>query len=151
MSNADLYKGFSAEKQARYEVELIERFGEPMRAGIERSRQSFSRMSDADKEALGREYGEVEAALAGALRHGVDAGSVAVGALIGRHRAWVSAMWGRPCSADRYAGLADLYLAHPDFAARYEAIETGFAEYLAAAMKLHAKESIRATPEGPPP
>ncbi|MDC9824503.1 TipAS antibiotic-recognition domain-containing protein [Devosia sp. ZB163] len=35
------------------------------------------------------------------------------------------------------AGLADLYPSHPDFAAHYEAIESGFAEYLAGAMKAY--------------
>jgi hypothetical protein len=39
---------------------------------------------------------------------------------------------------ERYAGLADLYLSHPDFVARYEAIAPGFTEYLTRAMKLHA-------------
>jgi hypothetical protein len=50
-------------------------------------------------------------------------------------------MWGTPCPAERYAGLADLYLSHPDFVARYESIEKGFAEYLVTAMKAHAKKS----------
>ena len=31
-----------------------------------------------------------------------------------------------------------MYLAHPDFVARYEGIQTGFAEYLAGAMQVHA-------------
>lgn len=138
MANADLYQGFSAEKQAGYEAWLIERYGEPMREGIERSRASFARMNAAEREQLGREYGEVEQALAEALRRGIDPASAAVDGLIRRHRAWVATMWGAPCSGERYAGLADLYLAHPDFVARYEAIEPGFAEYLARAVKLHA-------------
>ena len=141
MANADLYKGFSPEKQAGYEAWLIERYGEPMRAGIEHSRKSFAKMSRAEQEALGKELQEVEEALAGALRHGVDPSSDGVEVLIRRHRAWVAAMWGRPCPAERYAGLADLYLQHPDFVARYERIEKGFTEYLASAMKLHAKRS----------
>ena len=58
--------------------------------------------------------------------------------LIARHRAWVAAMWGRPCSVEGYSGLADLYLAHPDFVARYERIEKGFTAYLTSAMRLHA-------------
>jgi hypothetical protein len=49
-------------------------------------------------------------------------------------------MWGRPCSVEGYSGLADLYLAHPDFVARYERIENGFAAYLTTAMKLHASK-----------
>lgn len=141
MTNADLYKGFSPEKQASYEAWLIEQYGEPMREGIERSKKSWAKMSNAEKEALGKEFQEVEQALAGALRNGVDPASKGVDALISRHRAWVAAMWGTPCPADRYSGLADLYLSHPDFVARYESIEKGFTEYLATAMKLHAKKT----------
>jgi hypothetical protein len=47
-------------------------------------------------------------------------------------------MWGRPCGVQAYSGLADLYLAHPDFVARYERIGAGFAQYLSGAMKIHA-------------
>jgi hypothetical protein len=89
-------------------------------------------------EATGRQLYEIEQGLAGALRNRVDPASDAVDALIDRHRAWVAMMWGRPCSPESYSGLADLYLAHPDFVARYEAIEAGFAEFLAGAMKLYA-------------
>ncbi len=142
MANADLYQGFSPEKQAGYEAWLIERYGEPMRSGIERAKQVHAKLPPAEQKAaletLGKELREVEEALAGALRNGVDPASEGVGLLIARHRAWVAAMWGRPCSAEKYSGLADLYLAHPDFVARYESIESGFAEYLAGAMKLHA-------------
>jgi DNA-binding transcriptional MerR regulator len=142
MASADLYKGFSPEKQAGYEAWLIERYGEPMRQGIESAKAAQARMSPAERQAFqetqGKELQELEAALAGALRNGVDPGSDGVDLLISRHRAWVSAMWGRPCPVERYSGLADLYLAHPDFVARYERIEKGFAEYLVSAMKLHA-------------
>jgi DNA-binding transcriptional MerR regulator len=142
MANADLYKGFSQQKQVGYEAWLIERYGEPMRVGVERAKSRHARLSRAEPkaamEALGRELQAVEEALAGALRNGVDPASAAVDLLIARHRAWVAAMWGRPCSVEGYSGLADLYLAHPDFVARYERIENGFAGYLTSAMKLHA-------------
>ena len=58
--------------------------------------------------------------------------------LLDRHRAWVAFMWDRPCSAEAYAGLADLYLSHQDFEDRYERIEPGFAAYLTDAMKAYA-------------
>ncbi len=48
--------------------------------------------------------------------------------------------WHRPCPPRSYSGLADLYLAHPDFVARYETLEKGFAEYLTRAMKVHAQK-----------
>ncbi|MGB6451552.1 MAG: MerR family transcriptional regulator [Steroidobacteraceae bacterium] len=140
MANADLYKGFSPEKQAGYEAWLIERYGEPMRVGIESAKKSYAKLSPAEQVAMGKELQEVEEALAGALRHGIDPASDGVDVLIKRHRAWVAQMWGRPCRPEAYSGLADLYLTHPDFVARYERIEKGFTEYLASAMKLHAKK-----------
>jgi DNA-binding transcriptional MerR regulator len=139
MASADLYRGFSPEKQAGYEAWLIERYGEPMRTGIEHARKSYAKLSSAQQAAMGKELQDVEEALAGALRNRIDPASNAVRLLIARHRAWVAGMWGRPCSAERYSGLADLYLAHPDFVARYERIEQGFSEYLTSAMKLHAQ------------
>jgi MerR family transcriptional regulator, thiopeptide resistance regulator len=140
MPNADLYKGFSPEKQAGYEAWLIERYGKPMRVGIQSARIAYAKLGPAEQETLGRELREVEEALAAALRHGIDAASEGVDVLITRHRAWVSQMWGRPCRSKAYAGLAQLYLSHPDFVARYEGMEKGFAAYLAGAMTLHAKK-----------
>lgn len=141
MANADLYKGFSQEKQADYETWLTEQYGQPMSASIERAKMSRAQPDPAQRAARGSELQELEEALAGALRNGIDPASAAVERLIVRHRAWVAAMWGHPCPAKAYAGLADLYLAHPDFVARYERIENGFAHYLSSAMKLHAASS----------
>jgi len=138
MANADLYKGFSPEKQAGYEAWLIERYGDPMKASIERSRKKFGAMTDAEKQAVMKELQQIEEALAEGLRRGVDPTSDVVDGLIARHRAWVAQAWDRPCTAEAYSGLADLYLSHPDFVTRYETIEKGFAEYLTTAMKAHA-------------
>jgi DNA-binding transcriptional MerR regulator len=145
VANADLYKGFSADKQAGYEAWLIERYGEPMRVDVERSKTDWTRLSSAEQkaaiQALGQELREVEEGLAGALRNGVDPASDGVDRLISRHRAWVATMWRRPCSPEQYSALADLYLAHPDFVARYERIQNGFTDYLTTAMKLHATKT----------
>ena len=63
---------------------------------------------------------------------------VSLDPLLKRHRAWVAAMWDRPCPPDAYSGLADLHLSHPDFIKRYEAIAEGFSDYHADAMKAYA-------------
>jgi hypothetical protein len=47
-------------------------------------------------------------------------------------------MWGKECPLASYGGLADLYLAHPDFVARYEAHGEGFTGWLTGAMKAYA-------------
>lgn len=145
MNNADLYQGFSPEKQAGYEAWLIEHYGEPMRAGIAHARKSFARMSPPEQKAAlasrGKELHAVEQALAQALSDGVDPSAAAVDRLIQRHRAWVASMWEAPCAPAAYAGLAELYVSHPDFVARYESIEPGFTKFLVTAMKQHAERA----------
>ncbi|HEV7690901.1 MAG TPA: MerR family transcriptional regulator [Hyphomonadaceae bacterium] len=141
MKNAELYEGFSAEKQAEYESWLVERYGERMKADIARSRRAMSKMNEAEQKAVMQDLHDIEQALAEGLRRGIDPASDATDGLIQRHRAWVAGAWDRECTAEAYSGLADLYLSHPDFVKRYETIEPGFAAYLTTAMKAHAAKT----------
>lgn len=47
-------------------------------------------------------------------------------------------MWDRACPPEAYAGLADLYLAHPDFRTEFDKSGEGFLDWLTAAMKVYA-------------
>src|SRR5690606_28152543 len=138
MQQSDLYKGISQEKQAEYEDWLVEKYGDRMKADIATSSRALSSWTKEDHEAAMRDLADIEHALAEGLRRGVAPGSDQLAPMLDRHRAWVSAMWGKPCPPEAYAGLADLYLAHPDFVKRYETIETGFCDFLTTAMKAHA-------------
>jgi len=138
MPNADLYRGFSAERQAEYEAWLIERYGDPMKEDVARSRKAMAKMSEAESRSVMEELRDIETALAEGMKRGLDPAADPVGRVIARHRAWVAAAWDRPCTPDAYSGLADLYLSHPDFVTRYETIAPGFTTFLVAAMKAHA-------------
>jgi DNA-binding transcriptional MerR regulator len=142
MKDEDLYKGFAPEKQAQYEAELVERFGEGARASIEESKKVVGKWSKADWERTSREYGEVEARMGKALADGLPADSAEVRALIRRHHGWVATMWNRTPSAQAYIGLGQMYVDHPDFHARYEAVQPGLAEYLATAMRSFAEAEL---------
>lgn len=142
MSNADLYKGFSAEKQAEYEAWLIERYGGTMKASIAQSKRAFENVSTDERQAMMAGLQPIEEAMAEGLRRGIDPAADVIDGLAGRHRTWVAQMWGKPCPPQAYAGLADLYLSHPDFVKRYETIEPGFAHYLTTAMKAHAAKEL---------
>lgn len=139
MEDRELYKGISAEKQTEYEAWLIDRLGEGAVDDISDSRAAFASLDKAGQDAVMKELAEVETALAQAMLRGIDPVSNALDIPLNRHRAWVAYMWAKPCEADAYAGLADMYLAHPDFEKRYEAIASGFTEYLTSAMKAYAK------------
>jgi MerR family transcriptional regulator, thiopeptide resistance regulator len=139
MPNAELYQGISAEKQAEYEKWLIETYGGDMPHRIAVSKRKYESLTAAEKAQLSDELMEVETAWAAAMKNGVPADSVSLEPLLRRHRAWVAAMWNKPCPPQAYAGLADLHLGHPDFVSRYEALGKGFSDYHAASMKAHAR------------
>jgi DNA-binding transcriptional MerR regulator len=142
MQDGDLYQGFEPEKQAQYEAEIVERFGEGARASIEASRTALKSWSKADWERWGGEYAAVEAGMGKALADGLPLDSDEVRALIRRHHAWVAVMWNRKPSREAYAGLGQLYVDHPDFRARYEAVRPGLTEYLAEAMRCFAEREL---------
>lgn len=136
MKDADLYSGVvSPDKQAEYEKWLQEKYGKYITSRIEESRLHVARLSKDDWAVLMADLATIEGELAGAMRAGLPPQSAALDPLVSRHRDWVATMWNQPAPLEAYAGLADTYLAHPDFIARYEQIETGFAEYLATAMR----------------
>ena len=132
MVDAELYAGVvSPQKQAEYEQWLIEHYGPGMEAEIARSHEA---LAGRDMAAAMAELEPIEQGLAEALRRGLPPQSTSLDPMIERHRAWIASAWGRDCSPEAYAGLADVY-EHADFRKRYEAIETGFADYLVTAMR----------------
>lgn len=139
MKDADLYSGVvDPEKQAEYEAWLVGRYGPSMEESIAASRKTMAAMSEDERAAAMRELEAVEQGLAEGLRRGVPPQATSLDPLIERHCAWVGSAWGRTCTPQAYAGLADIY-EHPDFRARYETIEKGFADYLTTAMRAWAR------------
>jgi hypothetical protein len=48
-------------------------------------------------------------------------------------------MWAKACPPEAYAGLADLYLGHPDFRTKFDSEGgEGFLDWLTTAMKAYA-------------
>lgn len=138
MKDADLYQGFSLEQQSDYEQWLIAHYGADMEQRIADSTKAYNAMSTEEQDKTMAELAAIEQGLAEGLRQKEPADSAAHDLLLDRHRAWVAFMWDRPCPPEAYAGLAGLYLSHPDFEKRYEQIEPGFTLYLTDAMKAYA-------------
>ena len=131
-----LYQAFSPEKQRRYEAELMQ--GNPgMPAHIARSKAAIAQ----NPEAQMRKLQDIEASIIANMQAGLAADATENTALIARHRAWVGTMWGRVCSPEAHAGLAQMYEAHPDFNQRYEALAKGFTAYICAAIRANSRRS----------
>jgi DNA-binding transcriptional MerR regulator len=136
VKDADLYAGVvSPEKQAEYHDWLVDKYGPEARRHIEEAKAGMAGREPVDHAAYMEELRGIETELAEAMRRGVPAQAAELDPLIERHRDWVAARWNRPVTPDAYAGLADTYVSHPDFVARYEQIATGFADYIKTAMQ----------------
>jgi hypothetical protein len=139
MDDKELYKGFAPEKQAEYEDWLVDRFGGDMRERIEGSK---AKLASLGKEGMAARLAEGEAAgmaLADAFKSGAVAEDPANDPRLARHHAWIAAMWDRACPPEAYAGLANLYLEHPDFRTKFDSDGgEGFTDWLTAAMKAYA-------------
>jgi MerR family transcriptional regulator, thiopeptide resistance regulator len=142
MDDKELYKGFSAEKQAEYEDWLVDRFGGDMRERIEHGKVKVAALGP---DGLAERMAEGEAAsvaLAHAFKSGIAPDDVSNTPLLARHHAWIAAMWDRACPPQAYAGLADLYLAHPDFRTNFDKNGEGFTDWLVTAMRAYAARLV---------
>ena len=138
MNDKELYHGFAPEKQAEYEEWLVDNYGEGMRESIEQSKAAVAAVGE-DGMAAALARGEAaEAELAEQFLAGTEPGATELDPLFDRHRAWVSQMWDRECAREGYSGMADMYLAHPDFRVHFDKRGAGFTDWLTTAMKAYA-------------
>jgi DNA-binding transcriptional MerR regulator len=142
MDETAMYKGFDPRKQAEHEAWLTERFGDKVKPAIESSRARFQGMTPAQVAQTMADAEAIEADFAGALKAGLPPDSDAVLGITRRHAAWVGASWNAAPTAERYKGLGQLFLDHPEFRARYEGRAPGLTEYLAAAMRAYADREL---------
>jgi DNA-binding transcriptional MerR regulator len=140
MKDKQLYQGFDPRKQAEYEDWLVNEYDGPgdMRAGIDHSKAHWAKEGDEKFQAALAAGKKAEDELAERFHAGTVVDSTELDPLFDRHRAWVARMWGRECPREGYSGMADLYLAHPDFRTHFDTRGEGFTDWLTTAMKAYA-------------
>jgi len=137
MTAEQLFDGFDPERQARYEREIAERYGEETVTETRRRTAGWGREQYAQ---VAREYDEVEGRMADLLEQGVPAGDPRVLDVLDEHHAVVARFW--TPDAESYPGLGRVYAEDPRFRERYEARRPGLAEYLRDAMAAYAQARL---------
>lgn len=142
MKDEELYYGLNSEKQKGYERWLVDRFGGDMQARIDESRAKLEAAGGDPKiQAAMKDAEGVHAALTAAMEEGLPADSDETQAAVHRHYQWICNFW--TPNREAYAGLADLYLEHPDFRAFYDkAGGPGLVDYLAEGMTIYAERRL---------
>ncbi len=139
MSDHDLYTPFDARTQTAYEDWLVDTYGSDMAARIALSKEAVAALPDGIAGAM-EELKAIETRLVALFLADVRPADARLLPDLAAHRALMAKLWGQNCTPDAYAGLADMYLSHPDFVARYERLAPKFSQWLPAAMKAYASE-----------
>ncbi|HET7742995.1 MAG TPA: MerR family transcriptional regulator [Mycobacterium sp.] len=109
-----------------YAVEAEQRWGDT--DAWRQSQQRVSRMSKQDWIELKAEGDALLAALAQAKRDGVTPGSAVADELAARHRASIERFY--ECGGEMHRGLVEMYVADERFAAYYDDVEPGLAQFV---------------------
>ncbi len=141
MEISKLYEWNSEIKNAGYIEWLKEKYSSKYDAAIEHANKAFTKLDDSQRQKIMDQIKEIEADIVNAYNAKIIPGDEALDPILDAHRNWIAYMWAQPCPKPAYSILADTYLSHADFVARYEALAKGFSEYLPAAMKAYAEKA----------
>jgi MerR family transcriptional regulator, thiopeptide resistance regulator len=136
MATEELFDGFDADRQARYEAELVDRYGDHARDGIAESKRRTQGWARQDYQAVGQQMVAVEERLVRLLESEAAVDDPRVLDAVDEHYRLVDRFW--TPERESYAGLGRMYVEHPEFRARYDARHPGLAEYLRDAMAAYA-------------
>jgi DNA-binding transcriptional MerR regulator len=139
-----LFENFDPDRQARYEAELVQRYGDGVTAEIAESRRRMSGWSKADAARIRNDWQSFLPALAALIGAGAAAADPRVQEIIDRHYRWVCNFW--TPNAESYPGLGQLYATAPDFRSQFDAVHPQLADFMADAMQTYARAQLSPSP-----
>lgn len=133
MKMEELFDGFDDDRQARYEAELVERFGDGAKEHIAEGKRKMQSWTRADADGFMAEWAAIAQAYTGLLERGVTVDAPEALELTDRHYRWICRSW--TPNRESYTGLGELYVSE-DFAAQFVSAE--HAGYVRDAMAAYA-------------
>jgi len=129
------FEVFGEHDPAQYEAEVQEKWGQT--EAYAQSRRRTSSYGKEDWLRIKADSADLEARFAAALRDGVPAESEPAMDLAEEHRQHIS-RWFYDCPPAMHAGLGRMYVEDERFAAHYEEIAPGLAQYVSTAVQANA-------------
>jgi MerR family transcriptional regulator, thiopeptide resistance regulator len=139
MKASQLFKGFDPEKQAEYEQQLIERFGEEARAGIKATRRRVKSWTKADWERSSKEWNQICRGLVELMDQGFGSDSKEAQTWIGRHYEWLKQFW--TPNRESYAGHGE-FLVASELRKAYDAIDPRLPEFIGEGILAYAEREL---------
>lgn len=139
MKERDIFAGFSKEQQAKYERQIIERFGEQGKAHIEESKQNAKKWSKADEENFKQEFITICNELTRLLEKDFKVSTKEVQSVIHRHYLWLSKCW--TPTKESYAGHGQ-FIVESDLRKAYEVYHPRLPEFIGEAIQVFAHKKL---------
>lgn len=140
MKERQLFSGFSKKRQAEYEKQIVDRFGEQGKAHIEEAKQNGKNWSQTDRENFKKEYIDICEELTCLLKQDCKVSSKEVQAVIHRHYIWLSKCW--TPTQESYAGHGQ-FIVDSELRTAYEAYHPQLPEFIAEAIQIFAKKELK--------
>jgi DNA-binding transcriptional MerR regulator len=135
MKEEQMFFGFSQEKQAEFEKELIGRFGEKVKNAVAESRQKVKGWTKGDWDASQKEFDEICKSLMKAVVDGQTVDSEQVKIVIRRHFAWIKQFW--TPTKESYSGHGR-FIVESDLRKAYEHYDQNLPEFISEAIQVFA-------------
>lgn len=136
MNKEDMFEVFGEFDPSEHEQEAQERWGET--DSYKESAKRTARYSKDDWKRYKQESEEITTAIADLMDQGVPPHDSRAVDAVDRARLQID-QWFYPCSREMHAELGKMYVADPRFAANYEKIRPGLAQYMCDATAANAR------------
>lgn len=139
MKEQELFYGFASERQAAYEKELINRFGDKVKSSIAESHQKVKNWSKDDWDKSRKVFNEICQELAKKIEKHAKPSSKEVQSIIQRHYLWLKSYWAP--TKDSYSGHGQLIL-ESDLRKAYEAFHPKLPEFIAEGIQIFSEREL---------
>ena len=139
MKDQEIYYGFSKEKQAEYEKQIIERFGEQGKAHTEESKRNVQGWSKAEWDSSSKEFDAICKDLTALLKKNCDSNAKEVLSVIRRHYNWLKRFW--TPTRESYAGHGQ-FIEESELRKAYEAYHPQLPRFISEAIQAFAKKEL---------
>lgn len=140
MTKEEAFEVFGDFIPSEYEDEAKERWGDT--DAYRESARRTARYTKEDWQRFKDESEEIGSAIAALMDEGIAPDDPQAVDAIERHRLQID-QWFYPCSREMHAKLGKMYVADPRFAATYEKIRPGMAQYVCDATEANAAREER--------
>lgn len=139
MTAEELFEGF-AERQAKMEEDLVDKYGDGVREHFRTSRAATEGWTRADFAAAKAAGDALDTRLAATMRSGAQPGSQESLAAVDEHYRSITQFW--TPSTESYAELGRMYVDNPDYRAHYDAVDPELASWLRDAIAVYAEQRL---------